>query len=238
MTDIIAGCPATHREWIMKPWVAHLQRAAQHADVGLSIYCLVPSKDAPTAIAVQEACLSRGIELFLEQADDDKPDDERSWNPLRYERMCVLRNTMLDTVRSLMPNLFLSIDSDILIGRDVISKLITCMQEREFDAVAGKIWLHETNKQIVNFANFRRNLNTLQRRDQISTDKCDVIMALKLMTPAAYNIDYLPDDHGEDIGWSRNATSRGLILGYNGEAISKHCMNPKMLETIDPRVGW
>lgn len=233
---LIAGCPASGREWACKQWVAHLVRAAEFAErEDLIVYMLIPEDDLRTSASIEEACHSYGVELILEHSAEPVV-TERDWlTPGRYERMVTARNTMLTSVRLLSPDLFLSIDSDIMIGRRVLAGLIKDLDK--FDAVAGKLWLSTNNKDIVNYAQLLPT-GGLYRKDEDGTFSVDVIMALKLMNREAYWIDYEHDERGEDIGWSKSAKASGLKLGWDGSLISKHVMHPFLLEMVDKRVGW
>jgi hypothetical protein len=63
-------------------------------------------------------------------------------------------------------------------------------------------------------------------------------LAIKLMSPRAYNIDYRFHHQGEDIGWSVAATEKGLKLGWDGRICSKHVMAADQLQLVDPRCGY
>jgi hypothetical protein len=65
-----------------------------------------------------------------------------------------------------------------------------------------------------------------------------VIMAIKLMTPPAYNVDYEWNHQGEDIGWSLAALARGLKLGWDSRTTTKHVFYPHLLDEVDPRCGY
>ncbi len=236
---ILAGCPASGRSWVIKQWVSHLTRAAHHADAHLMIYTLIPKADTETIYAVAEACRANKIENIIEETTEEPRSDyvRREWPVKRYEQMVGLRNTMLASVRNLEPDLFLSIDSDILINRYAITSMIDALKEYEFDAVASKTWLHATNPRITNGATLTR-FKTMQRLNLDGVAKAEVLMALIMMTPVAYWVDYELDERGEDLGWSRRAKNAGLSLGFDGRTASKHIMNPEDIHKIDLRVGW
>lgn len=246
--QVVAGCPASGRSWIIKQWVSHLQRAAEEADVSLSLYLLAPDHDTQLIDYFEEACSTNGILPVLSTIEEKPREDVREWNPDRYQIMADLRNTMLRDVRLLQPDYFLSIDSDILIGKKVLKQLIEDVGSSDFDAVGGKTWLavgpRQTGKDgrppvchVVNYANLNSNGNLL-RRDQEGFFKVDVLMALKLMTPSAYYVDYEAHRQGEDIGWSLACKQAGVKLGWDGRVRSKHCMVPEDLHRVDDRVGW
>lgn len=233
---LVVGCPANNREWIVKHWVSHVCRAAEHAEISdVSCYMLIPESSKETQDAFQEACATNGMRHYLVTTDETPRADVRKWNMSRYEQMAELRNLMLRHVRLLEPDFFLSLDSDILIGRSVISNMVAGLDS--FDAIGSKCWLHPTSRNIVNYANLGK-AGQLQRQDHKGVIRVDVLMAIKLMSPDAYWVDYEAHKQGEDIGWSNAAREKGLRLGWDGTSVSKHCMSPAALQKIDERVGW
>jgi hypothetical protein len=201
----------------------------------LSLFMVVPEADSATADAFEEACASYEVAPILAYTDEPLRQDRRVWNLERYQRMAEVRNQMLDAVRLMQPTWFLSCDSDILIGRDVLAKLQVGLDT--YDAIGGKVWLSPNSRDIVNYAKLNRSRN-LVRKDHVGVIDVHVLMALKLMNPDAYRVDYVADPQGEDIGWSNNAREAGCRLGWDGTAVSKHCMSVSDLHRIDERVGW
>jgi len=122
---LIAGCPASGREWACDRWVRFLVVATEFAGRDdLVIYMLIPNDDESTAEAIEKACKKYQIELVLQRSDEPTIRG-RDWTTLgRYEQITKARNIMLGTIREMSPDLFLSIDSDILIGVPVLDGLI------------------------------------------------------------------------------------------------------------------
>jgi hypothetical protein len=142
----------------------------------------------------------------------------------------------LKMVRELEPTLFLSLDSDIFLHRDALKMLVEGVPR--FSAVGGKAYMTPTSTMFPSFMNFPRQ-GAIERYDHASGPvPVDVIMACKLMTSAAYNIDYVYHDQGEDIGWSLACKAAGLQLGWDGRVTNKHAMAPEMVSIIDERVGF
>ena len=190
--------------------------------------------------------------VFVQSEDDDSLDDlifednlsivtvdedrfvERNWNLNRYQHMVNLRNMLLDKVRSIGPDLFLSIDSDIILNPNFYSSTI---KHSEWDAVGGKVYLAKSRKEFPSYAKIASNGNLI-RPDAEGFFKVDVLMALKLMKPSAYNVDYCLDKRGEDIGWSLSCRNQGLKLFWNGSVSSKHVILPEQIGVFDERVGY
>lgn len=88
------------------------------------------------------------------------------------------------------------------------------------------------------YAMMKRHSTGLLRSDSTNVMPVDVIMAIKLMTPEAYNINYEMQRHGEDIGWSLACKTAGLKLGWDGRQANKHVMDVDALGEVDDRVGF
>jgi hypothetical protein len=237
--NLIVGCPIAHRSWIAKQWVNAAVRAAEEAALSISFVIVCPSWDRESSTAVRASAAKFRVPVYVRYTNEGTVPKERIWGFERYERLAACRNVLLKEVRLLNPDLFLSLDSDILIGPFVISRLIKHLRQHNgpFDAVAGKTWLSMNSRNIVNYASYVNG--SLRRQDTTAIFKTDIIMALKLMSRQVYmDVDYQPHLQGEDIGWSINARKKGYVLGFDGSVVSKHVMSPSLLTKVDPRVGW
>lgn len=228
--NLIIGCPVSHREWILPTWFDHVERAATVAGLEPEFLFVCHPAD-PSRQCIEQS--APGPVTFLD-ASFHRGVDQRQWNPQRYTQMVELRNQLLAGVREPAPDLFLSLDSDILLHPDQLKLMIECLDR--FDAVGGRCYMTPTGDRFPSWG--RLVAGRLQRFDAAGTFPVDVIMACKLMTPPAYAVDYAFDLQGEDIGWSRNATTAGLRLGWDGRAIAKHVLAPHLLTPRDPRVGF
>lgn len=235
---LLVGCPIWHREWVVDEWVDHVVMSAKYADEKPSFLVVTDPRD-PTCAKLEEICTKRRLglkQIFVEE--NRPPTDKRTWTHERFAHMVYLRNTLLKGVRRLKPDYFLSLDSDILLAPPAIHDLIETQREYEWDAVGGKCYMTTRGKQVPSYAMFKKGSTSLRRGEACGVMRVHVIMAIKLMTPAAYGIDYTMDRHGEDIGWSLAARANGLKLGWDGRTCNKHVMSPQMLEVIDERVGF
>lgn len=228
--NLIVGCPVSCREWVLPTWFAHVERAAELAGLQPSYTFVCHPNDRSWA-----CLLGHAPGCTIVPASFNRGNDERRWNPPRYQQMVELRNELLGAVREQSPDLFLSIDSDILLHPDQLKLMIECLDR--FDAVGGRCYMTSSGTRFPSWGRLTRDGN-LQRTDSDGTFPVDVIMALKLMTPAAYNVDYVLDVQGEDIGWSRAAARAGVRLGWDGRVIAKHVLAPHLLTPRDPRVGF
>lgn len=101
--------------------------------------------------------------------------------------------------------------------------------------LVGKAYMSKAGVANPSYANFNKQ-GSLVRSDSCGVFPVDVIMAIKLMKPSAYNVDYKPARQGEDIGWSLHCKEKGLKLGWTGEVTSRHVMSKKDLDKNDIRI--
>jgi hypothetical protein len=139
---------------------------------------------------------------------------------------------LLNPVRREDPQWFLSVDSNILLHQDALLDMFH--SSRCYDAVGSKVYLHTVATDVPNYG--RGRAGGISRRDEVF--RVEILMALKLLSRAAYHVDYAWNPLGEDIGWSRNARSAGLVLGWNGRHTCKHVMSKADHDRPDRRIGW
>jgi hypothetical protein len=234
---LLVGCPVSQRAWILPAWFDHVAQSCEAAGVREYGTVFVVA-DADPSVAVIRDAEAVGIQVSVVLSDEPPREDERCWSrPGRYAHMALLRNKLLAAVRSASPDLFLSLDSDVLLHEEAVSEMLYVLDRYEFGAVASKTFMTPKGTAAPNFGALS-GYGGLLRRDSTAVMPVDVIMAIKLMTPAGYAVDYVPDGHPEDIGWSSAARRAGVKLGWSGRVCSKHVMNPSMLDMIDPRCGF
>lgn len=228
----MVGCPVAHRSWILDRWFDAVELSCSRADVVPEFAFAVDKEDECLDVIARRAPAAHVVLV-----EPSKPTDIRRWNPQRYAYMVAVRNRLLDQVRQLSPTAFLSVDSDILIHRDLVARLTEDLADGRYAAVGGKCYMTASG---VNFPSWGRlsRQGTLLRYEAIGYFPVDVIMAIKLMGPDAYAVDYEVDLQGEDIGWSKACARNGLRLAWDGRIGSKHILQASMLGRADSRVGW
>jgi len=239
---LIVGCPVLFRDWILPLWFAHVVAACDaagfdpsNADDVMLVFVGDRDRDIDTYATILDM-VDSGVEVRFWQEQDIRGIDRREWDPMRYDRMVVLRNRLLGEVRSLAPDLFLSLDSDILLAPDALKSAMEGLDR--FDAVGMRTFMTPEGTSVPNWANLNRE-GGLQRQDHFGMFfGVEILMAAKLMKPAAYAVDYDFHLEGEDIGWSIAARMLGLKLGWDGRTGSKHVLSPEMLDVVDDRVGF
>ena len=232
--SLIVGCPTNNRSWIIDKWFDHVEAACEKAEINCTYSFVVGNKsDDLDFISKNEKATIRVIE-------EHSREDVRFWNHSRYEYMSSLRNQLLSLVREQKPDLFLSLDSDILLHPDAIASAIDALQQHPdawacgmkcYMSVGGTV--HPSMGNWIDMESSR-----YYRADSGSISTVDIIMAAKLMKPEAYNIDYQWHGSGEDLGWSRAAKMSGAKFIWDGRVINKHVMGTQFLEPVDKRVGF
>jgi hypothetical protein len=194
-------------------------------------------EDLETTECILQETSKRRREVVLVPAQEPSRPDIRVWNEDRYHHMVYLRNLLLDSVRTIGPDLFWSVDSDMLVHPEALMYAIDAL--RRFDAVASRAYLSEgQDTRCPNWATYTR-MGGLSRQDMDGGSfAVGVIMAIKLMTPPAYKVDYSWNHQGEDIGWSLAAKRLGLTLGWDSRTTSKHVFHPWELDKVDIRCGY
>jgi hypothetical protein len=236
MDEVLIGCPLRDREWILPKWKEHVLIACEAAGLAPSFVFVLDESESSMVEDWDSTTLVRisGDNPFLAGDDHD-------WNTERFKHMVFLRNSLLGAVREAEPELFLSLDSDILLHEDSLKSILDVFElHSDAWAVGGKAYMGEgrwapsygmwNSKAAHGFGFSREPLDTVTR--------VDVIMGCKAMKYPAYQTDYKYHHWGEDIGWSSNIAQRNGLLWWDGRVTNKHVMKKEMLEKIDGRCGY
>lgn len=243
---LIVGCPVRGRHWILDTWDRHVRAAvAELTDVDLIGYQFVAGvDDQPTLDILASWTEGRGL-VEVRTVEEPERIDTRSWTLDRLAHMVGLRNALLHDVRRRGPDLFLSLDADMLLAPSALAQIIaTYVDHRDEDvwAVGGKAHMlgggHDRTHPSygIRYPD-TRNL-TFTRGDSDQVVPVDVIMGIKLMGPEAFNVDYAYSKYGEDIGWSMAIAAAGGRLMWDGRTANKHVTEYPWLYLTDPRVGF
>lgn len=231
-TRVIVGCPVRRREWIIENWVKSVAIATRFAEVEPHVM-IVGGQTDPTIALAGEAALAVGLRLtWLDSGELVRPHApagratpyiDHWWNGERIERMVDLRNALLHSVRTHRPDYFLSLDSDVLLHEAALVGLLELLGSRSHAAAGGKTFMSPFGTHAPSFSNVEAD-GLLSRHDSGDVLDVDIIMAIKLMKPEAYAVDYEYDRRGEDVGWSLACKRRGLSFVWDGRTTSRHVM--------------
>lgn len=246
---LLVGGPVAKRGWILDRWFDHVETAIRRQDVVGYRYIFGVDINDKDTIRVIERRAKKSVTFV--PVNDPQNAGLRNWGiPERKKHMVYVRNEVLHAVRRANPSTFLSLDSDILLHPDAISSMLELKNSGGWDAVGGKCYMTPLPKgPVPNSAHrgtaapsylIEGRAGNFRRVDPEgpAAFPVDIIMAIKMMTPAAYSVDYAYHAHGEDIGWCRAARAKGLRLAWDGRVTSKHVMLPEHLDMIDPRCGF
>lgn len=230
---LLIGCPVQAREWIIRPWMQHALLSSLEAGIKPTFLFATRPEDKTLEALGDDF----KVAIVVRSVYEAERNDRRDWNQNRFHHMVEVRNVLLDEVRRMEPDFFLSLDSDILIHEQLITNLLETIEEKPWGAVGGKCYLAARARRNPNYAMLTRK-DALHRPDAEGVMPVDVLMAIKLMSPDAYAVDYEFHTQGEDIGWSRACKRAGVTLGWDGRITSKHVMEQPHLNEIDPRCGY
>lgn len=250
MPELVIGCPIRRREWMVPSWVQHVARACDVALLKPDFVFVVP-KDDPTKelLSTHIQGVSRLSTIGLGNVEFIRTDEETTelprqgnggWSSMRYQRMVDLRNGLLRRVRQVGPKYFLSLDSDILLAPEALQEALVALESVPADAVGMRTYMFPGSENTMAPSHGQIVHGRLRNRHDWRGQpiRVDAIMAAKLMTAPAYNIDYEMHTEGEDIGWSAACGRAGVRLAYCSTAIGKHIMAKGDLDVVDERVGF
>lgn len=222
----MVGCPVRDRAWVLPFWKKYLEQAIPDG-VDLHLAFVADRGDTETIDLINSW---RDYPVTMAYSDLKYSPYDREWNEPRYGQMVDLRNQLLGIVREHEPDFFLSLDSDILLHPDAISSMLTLVGRA--DAIGGLTYLNPTDTRVVSAGSIRNGM--LDRSHIIKGEiyTIDVVMAIVMMCPQAYNIDYEPHAHGEDLGWSIAAKNAGLNLMFDGRVFNPHVWSRDWLSVV------
>lgn len=139
--NLLVGCPVLRREWIIREWINHTEISCSQAGADPSYVFVCDPRD-PTRRIIELTLASLGREVeFVDVVDKvDDPHNHAWGNPGNLHKMVTLRNLLLEAVRRREPDLFLSLDSDILCHPEQVPNLVETLT-KSFDAVGGKAYM-------------------------------------------------------------------------------------------------
>lgn len=235
IVPLAIGCPIWKREWILPAWLVAVETACSEAGVIPDYIFVADPRDEPSQSIIKDFCTRFNRNCWMAWIEEENVPDKRVWNEQRFHRMVYLRNLLLASVRNLGPELFLSLDSDILIHHKALVSLMALTET--YDAVGGKAYMTDKGTWCPSFGYISATRGIL-RYESTDVLRVDAIMAMKLMTPLAYQVDYEFHEQGEDIGWSLACKREGVTLGWDGRVTNKHVMSEKALGALDQRCGF
>jgi hypothetical protein len=219
---------------VLNHWFDALEDWAPHLDIEYA-FVYTPGSD-DTLDIISERAPNAHWSTYMAGDHSTK----RNWGEeSRLRTMADLRNELLKVVRGIEPDLFLSLDSDILVPPWFDARvLFDEFDDAPYDGVALLSYLGLGS--ITNaFYEDRHRRTRAKVYDALAP--VDIICASKLMSRELLmdeRVAYGYHVAGEDLYWSKTATTYGYRLGLDSRVKCKHIMKPEQLERVDERVGF
>lgn len=239
---LMIGTPMYKRGWILPHWIrCLLNQSISFKDIG---FVFEVSPDDTETIESLKAWkrIDKTIPYFEIKVRDDIPHFEhenngRQWTISKYLNMVSLRNSLLQTVRDVQPDYYLSLDSDILLTNPNTIELLIAHIKSGADAVNPLMFMTPFGTMYPSVMNWRADVpNKAYREEKYELGKyfqSDVIMAAKMMSKDVYNnIDYTVHEQGEDVGWSLSCKQQDFKLYCASYIYAPHIMSEVMYRSF------
>lgn len=239
---LIIGCPTYKRSWILPHWIKCLiQQSFPIDNIG---FVFEVSPDDTEAIEGLNAWkkYDKRIPYFNIKVREDihhfeHQNNGRQWTISKYLNMVSLRNSLLETVREMSPDYYLSLDSDILLTNPNTIELLMAHCKSGADAVNPLMFMTPFGTMYPSVMNWRTDApGKAFRKEKYPLGtyfQSDVIMAAKMMSKPVYeNIDYTIHQQGEDVGWSWSCKEAGYNLFCASYIYAPHIMSEVMYDSF------
>ena len=238
---LLIGCPIYKRDWILHHWIrCLLGQSIPIEDVGF-VFEVAPDDSATISALNAWKNFDKRIPYFNIKVRSDinhfqHENNGRQWSISKYVNMVSLRNSLLDTVREVSPDYYLSLDSDILLTNPNTLELLIAHIKSGADAVNPLMFMTPFGTMYPSVMSWRQDVPEKAFREEkyplTRYFKSDVIMAAKMMSKKTYtNIDYSVHEQGEDVGWSLNCKNQGYNLYCASYIYAPHIMSEVMYES-------
>lgn len=246
---VLIGCPVYDRAWILPSWFEAIEnQSIPLSDLGF-IFELGPNDDEThdslwnwqqthPEVAVFDAVIREDV---VHRAH---PEGKRIWHGSDYEKMCILRNHLLDRATCLSPDRYLSLDCDLILEDPQSIEYLYNLTETR-DAVSPLMYMFQTDMNFPSVMSWVESpggpaKRTLDQYPMGTLFKADIIMAGVMMSEKVYkNARYQWHKQGEDLGWSANCAKHGFDLYCASNLYVPHIMHRWFLDEYkqngDPR---
>lgn len=233
---VLVGCPVYDRAWILPDWFeAIANQDFPLEDIGFifetapndheTFSALIDFRDAHPEL--------RCFEIYENGSEIHKshPEGMRSWPTERYTTMSNLRNSLLEKVKTIKPDRYFSLDSDIILEDPrTISELCQLTSLPTIDAISPLTFMTMEGTDFPNTMTWGPPGQLARRKRSgypIGTlFKSDIIMAAVMMKPNVFkNARYSWHKQGEDLGWSQDCQKYGFGLYVASYIYSAHIMS-------------
>jgi len=240
VAKILIGCPVYKREYVLPLWLdAIVSQTWPLKDIGF-VFEAAPNDEGTHNILLDFHAAHPELQCFdlvinSSESHTTHPPHGRTWNHLKYYKMCRMRNNLLDKAIAYDFDRFFSLDSDILLeDKTTLSQLFTLTEERP--AVSPLSYMFPVGFQFPSVMSWvgepgGRAKRMPERYPIGEVFKADIIMAAVMMRPEVFGkVRYLPHRQGEDLGWSFSCASHGFDLHCASNIYCPHIMHEAMVE--------
>jgi hypothetical protein len=235
---LILACPIYKRDWILPDWIkCILSQSIDISKIGFIFECSENDKKTIEILEAWKKYDSRipyfNIKIRTDIPHYEHEENKRSWTISKYENMVSLRNSILETVREVSPDYYMSLDSDILMVNNSTLELLIAHVMQGADAVSPLMYMTPVGTRYPSVMTWRESDPSMAYRelnyDIGSYFRADVIMAAKMMSKKVYNnVDYSVHRQGEDVGWSLSCRDKGFNLYSASYIYCPHIMSRSM----------
>lgn len=238
--NVLIGLPIYDRAWIVPDWFAAIEQQNFPLENLGFIFITAPHDPETIRELVRWSEAHPQVTCFdivtnYDEPHDGHPEGSRIWTHAKYAKMATLRNQLLDLVTCREPDLFFSLDSDILLENPNTIRYLAQLSAH-LPAISPLLYMTPQN---IDFPSTMSWLDNPGERAARAPDypigtvfQTDVIMAAKMMTPDVYRrVRYEFHHQGEDLGWSAQAARLGIPLYAATTIYCPHIMSrSKLLE--------
>lgn len=226
INKVMIGCPVRNRAWILPRYLEHISRLEYPRDK-LEYCFIINNCTDDTRQILEDFARKQSIPVKLVIADfQDKAGHTRG--NYSFNRLAWLRNILLSEFLKSSCGFLFSVDSDILVPPDVLSKLI----EDECEIISALVCNgHQVgDKQIFNILNKSKDgtfihLKEFPRDRTFQVDCTGAAYLIKRKMIEDMGIRYSAEFGAEDIGFCEAAREKGIKIYCDGRLECIHVMD-------------
>lgn len=216
---IVIGCPIKDRAWCLPEWFDSIDKQ----NVPVQIVCVYSESDDDTLKILDD----NGVTVI----EDERPGrslteiDGHLWgNTDTYQYMADLRNGLMDVVKAMGASHFFSLDSDIILPKDGLKRLMEYAETHPGVISPGvNMARNATAWNVMSWVD-PRTPRLAHRGGTPVGGKADVIMAAMLLDRHAMTAQWESHSQGEDIGYCLDAEAVGVDRWWVPEINCMHLM--------------
>jgi hypothetical protein len=226
---LIVGCPVYERAWSLPRWFDSVESQNLRGIELEYLFAYSVSQDDTLKIITQRAPEARFIDVDDLDAFPDRKDSAR------LHVLAEIRNRMLERVRELDPDYYLSWDSDVLLAPDALDELFVAVDDFDAQCVSPLFGMLGGDPRYPSFPSAMEWLKPPMRSDQARHMDPDALLALDQPVPVDINMgvvlmsrqcyqagEYRWHAQGEDLGRAQSLEEHGIDRWLAPQARGRH----------------